>query len=99
MGDFNAERGEGWHKSLAKNGLVDVLETFSKVTANYPYSYNSGKSSKWIDFVLTQDIDVAKQVTEINVGVGDSCQFNHESLPNEEIPSDHLPIRMRLKLL
>jgi endonuclease/exonuclease/phosphatase family metal-dependent hydrolase len=95
MGDFNAERNEAWYQSLGKHGLVDALHNLTHL----PYSYNSGKLSKWIDFFLLNQLPL-ESVQGVCVGNDWHRQylFKDTALPSAEVPSDHLPVTVRLSL-
>jgi len=96
MGDFNAERHEAWYQALKENGIVDALYTLTHL----PYSYNSGKMAKWIDFFLLHRIP-AQAVQKVCVGnnwtMGDN--FTDTALPNRDVPSDHLPVTVLLTIV
>jgi len=91
VGDFNAERSDVWYQHLAKHGLVDAMGGHA-----IPYSYNSGKQSKLIDFVLLHQWDEGRTVRRVVLG---NCMyltamehFDHKALPSATVPSDHLPV-------
>jgi mRNA deadenylase 3'-5' endonuclease subunit Ccr4 len=94
VGDFNAERHEDWYKAIVGgDSLVDAL-----VERSHPYSYNSGKNKKWIDYVLLQGIAVEDVGCTIVGGTfpPEPYQFKDASLPNNSVPSDHVPITVGL---
>lgn len=96
MGDFNAERHENWYKALGQNGLVDALADGE----GHAYSYNSGKSAKWIDHVLLHGIKQSSVCEVRYSGMGKSpYTFSDASLPSADIPSDHVPITFALRHL
>jgi endonuclease/exonuclease/phosphatase family metal-dependent hydrolase len=93
MGDFNAERSENWYRALGQNGLVDPMAALA-----IPYTYNSGKLAKLIDFMLLHNWDPAAAVKRIWVGLGPAQRFDYEALPSSDVPSDHLPLSMLITL-
>ncbi len=100
MGDFNAERTEQWYKALPTNGIVDAMSEQQR--EQWKYSYNSGKNSKWIDYMLLQKI-AADSVIRVFVGNDPSPTapaplFNDTGLPNSRVPSDHLPLTLELRV-
>ncbi len=104
MGDFNAERSEEWYKALDRNGLLDAFGgvalglrqqlTEGNDEHGWPYSYNSGKKAKWIDFILVHRLTTQYSVDGLVVNGSDvSSEFpRDQSMPNEKVPSDHLSI-------
>jgi len=97
MGDFNAEASETWYKELAKYNIIDSVKAFQ---GQHPkFSYNSGKGSKFIDYLLLWNIQ-KDALKACFLGI-EGEPPNYESigfLPNGEIPSDHLPITIHLDI-
>lgn len=93
VGDFNAESNESWYK-LEDYHLVDA---FKKQLG--PYSYHSGKSSKWIDFMLLHHLPETAVIGRV-VGNNPGVQyiFNDIALPSTNVPSDHLPLTILISI-
>lgn len=117
MGDFNATRDEtGWYGQLGKYGVTDALGELQVEPRGllgnatnkelvWPYSYNSGKMSKWIDHFLLRGFNASSpgKISPVNevlvAGVPFvDYAFDYSSLPNATIPSDHLPLTIMLSL-
>jgi mRNA deadenylase 3'-5' endonuclease subunit Ccr4 len=111
MGDFNATRDEaGWYSQLGKYGVTDALSNLrveprgllgdgTNKDLVWPYSYNSGKMSKWIDHFLLRGFATTSPVKEILVNGSVpfvDYAFDIATLPNATIPSDHLPVTVVL---
>jgi len=92
MGDFNAEASEAWYAQLGKNGLWDVCAQIEG--GHPPFSYNSGKQAKFIDFVLAHGLP-SERVGRVAMGAGEELG-EITALPNAAVPSDHLPITFEL---
>jgi endonuclease/exonuclease/phosphatase family metal-dependent hydrolase len=94
MGDFNAESNERWYTYLERYHLIDVFHGHEG-----KYSYNSGKLAKWIDFMLLHNL-AHDRITKRIIGNEPGVVHNFEdtTLPSEKIPSDHLPLSLRIIL-
>lgn len=91
MGDFNAEASETWYQALAQNQLIDA-----KQGHDWPWSYNSGKNAKWIDFVLLHRLPL-ERLQSLCVGeLFKAMDFTVRALPSATVPSDHAPVNLTL---
>lgn len=110
MGDFNAVRSEQWYRHLAEHGLVDALGSLDVAPTGVindepdrqvPYSYNSGKISKWIDHVLLNKLDasaVKKIWIDSDVVTEGPVHCRHTTLPNDVVPSDHIAVSVAIQV-
>jgi endonuclease/exonuclease/phosphatase family metal-dependent hydrolase len=106
MGDFNAVREEPWYQKLSQHGLVDALERLdvrpsgtidNDLSRQTPYSYNSGKTSKWVDHCLLHGLK-SDAVQCVMINGRENIWCTHPVLPNADVPSDHVAVTVRISL-
>lgn len=95
VGDFNAEVSEEWYKKLDEELYVDSWVKKNGLHPQSDFTYNSGgKNSKVIDFILLSGFDFGN-VEKVYIE-GDTTKITY--LPNDQIPSDHMPQTIIFKI-
>ena len=94
VGDFNARRSEDWYQLLGENGIIDTMSEHQR--NQWSYSYKSGHDAKWIDYILLHRLP-PDSVVRVFVDI-EFPRFNDTALPNERVPSDHMPLTAVIRL-
>lgn len=96
VGDFNAEINEEWYTKLNDNLYTDTWLTKNGPRQYSDFTFSNGNilPNKWIDFMLTSGFE-NDDINKIHINTDMS---NMTFMPNEHIPSDHVPQTLVFKL-